>query len=364
MSETNINIKFSFTTDPLTAQLRNVLLKDQPTYALALSPDRNMTNAYFRTLEYYYKHRNAANNVIKGLPGTGKSNAGIVSCEYLRNCSGMDFDIDNVFYSVSDILKKAGSFEKGHILLLDEWRGITNVGEGGMTETQELLDLEGITREEQINFFHCSNLLPKTTLQKCKHLIDMFDIDYEHHVSRGLILSKQIFNYPAGHCLFPDIEHESMKLITVDGRPLKPRPEFYLRYLTKKRDYMASVRKRSGLGKFETHIEAALDCVNDPNFLLFEKKMKPRMADLAKRNFISAKFQHYPISVKKRIYQLTLVESVTPGYLQSLMGVMKKDTKEAIQAQILENEIIANQEVTKEDINIELEVAEEGEEFL
>jgi hypothetical protein len=353
--------KLRFQTDPLTSAERNALLSDQPIYSLALSPNRNFTPNYFNMMGYFVQYNNAVNTVIKGLSGTGKSLAGLISAHYLKTKSNREFGIDNIYYSVSDILRSAKHFDRGHILFLDEWRGITNVGEGGMTETQELIDIEGITREEQINFIHCSNLLPQTTLRKCKHLLEMFDIDYVNCVSRALLLSKQTsFHYPVAHVLFPDIRGESCRMIKVDGKSLEPCPEFYDLYLKKKRDYMATVRKRSGLGKFETHIDAAMECMNDPKYVSFNS-LKTRISEAAKKNYISAKFQQFPISIKKRIYQLTLIEAATPGYLESLFGIMKQNVPEAIEAQVAENEKIAEIPITKEDVLKEkIELMEAG----
>jgi hypothetical protein len=88
---------------------------------------------------------------VEGAQGSGKSYAVISLAEYLSIHTNIPLDIDNVCFSITDMLSRIKDVKKRAILILDEQ--VLAFGMGSGAEKEGLANIERVVRKFKLNLF-------------------------------------------------------------------------------------------------------------------------------------------------------------------------------------------------------------------
>lgn len=140
---------FSF---PLQAESLRVKRIHMPNYDEALQKD--VTGLFFKELK---ERAMSAQNIVCSIhapQGQGKSYVGLFIAEKLSAFLGKPVEIDNINFTITDMLKAIEKAEKGSILVLDEQT--KTVGPGARAEMSMLYNIEDVVRQYKMYLFFIS----------------------------------------------------------------------------------------------------------------------------------------------------------------------------------------------------------------
>lgn len=241
---------FMFTHSPVMNEVHNERINKSLELQLALSPQRNWTNLFFKDL--VWRLGKGHKNVIVigyGYTGVGKSSVsqfwGMVITQLVNQIMGKRlekeegrlamFDESNICMSRTGFLERVETAIPGEVIILDE-DDSSVIGLGSVRQREELEKIEKVTRAEQINFWYNSPMLENHN----EHfMIKGLDSSFGHGLDRAVLYVKD------NNMMYEAFAHLITPHSQIEG------------YVEKKMKYIEQVKKKTTNEMYEDYERTA-----------------------------------------------------------------------------------------------------------
>ena len=185
--------KWQFTHTPLKNYLHDLRIAENPQLFAALH--NNLTDVFFRDLEWRYDHERNINILINGEQGSGKSTGGQVIKVHADKHFGLESRVDEILFTRRQFLHSFKKYTRGMTGIVDEdFDYITQTGSQRVRES--LRFIEQAIRGAQINLISCA---VSETPHLYNYVLEAFDIEYRHQYNRLILMDVTQFGYrPVG----------------------------------------------------------------------------------------------------------------------------------------------------------------------
>lgn len=239
---TSLKYKLKFTHSPMMNEMHKREIEEDGEIKRVLRDNKyNLTNLFFRDLQWRMKNEKNVIIVIYGKTGTGKSSmAQRIAMELHRYLPrqirrNAKLDVSNIAFTRDQLLGRLENSEEGETVIYDEDRE-ESYGMGSQREREQMKRIEQSVRAESINFIFCS---PRPRDHEQHYTIRAFDVEYHRKINRGIIYFTQekYWRRPVG--------------------TLYLRKCFYDGYMKKKKKFVKNIKKSRTSGREIRYIKVA-----------------------------------------------------------------------------------------------------------